>query len=197
MEVWLEENIVGIIAILTSVLAIVVSVIVSKRTLDKSEETAKKYGDVAGTKAAIEYEEQKTAKARAVALQALVNDVGRARKISDFDTQILPHQGAIRLPMLAFETAFLSGESILLGEWLQASGSELLESVTTYLAAASSINSLIDVHLSYSTGAGHASTTNLMHQACEDIRKQAGELDQILDQLDRQLRAELEKQPFN
>jgi hypothetical protein len=134
MEVWLEENIVAIIALLMSV---VVSIVVSR-----------KYGDVAGTKAAIAYEEQKTARARVVALQALVNEVGRARKIAAFNVEMQPHQSGVKMPTVAFETAFLSGESILLGGWLQASGSELLESVTTYLVVASSINSFIDVHLS-------------------------------------------------
>ena len=62
-----------VVAIVISVLALAASVLgwfVNRRT-------ARKYGDVAGTEAAIKYEEEKANKARIVALRSMLAEVDR------------------------------------------------------------------------------------------------------------------------
>jgi hypothetical protein len=49
------------------------------------------------------------------------------------------------MPVAALETAFLSGESTLLGQWEE--DAQFLTSVTSYLTKAQSINSRIDFFL--------------------------------------------------
>ena len=59
------------IAILLSGIAIVASIIMGIVALVVSKNIAKKYGDLAGSQAAINYEERKAAEARKTALRAL------------------------------------------------------------------------------------------------------------------------------
>ncbi|MFB0537194.1 MAG: hypothetical protein ACETWR_19710 [Anaerolineae bacterium] len=122
--------------IITSIAGIVVGAIVSFFL-------AKYYGDVAGTKAAIEFEREKAAQAHIVALHALLNEIVRIRDLADHNSKLVRYsdalQSVVRLPVTAFETAFLSKESSLLAED-EPNLSEPMASVTAYLTEAYSIN---------------------------------------------------------
>jgi len=75
---------------------------------------ARKYGDLAGTKAAIEFEKEKYDKARLDALNSLLHEVERARSLADHNLAIDPTgkgpRSVVHMPVTAFETVFLSGD---------------------------------------------------------------------------------------
>jgi hypothetical protein len=184
---WVEQNAVGLISLLIGVAAIVVSVALSRRTLERSEEIAEKYGDLAGTKAAIQHEEQKAAQTRMVALRALSNEVARIQEFTRHNTELDPqsYPSAIRMPVAALETAFLSGDSVLVGEW---DSSELLDSVKSYLTRAYSINALIDLYLTFPGSLGTDTTAGAhMVRLATEIRDESQELVEDLHQLEEQL----------
>jgi hypothetical protein len=184
---WLEQNTVGLISLLISIVAIVVSVALSRRTLEKSEEIAQKYGDLAGTKAAIQHEEEKAAQARTIALLALSNEVERILEFARHNAELDPgsYPSAIRMPVTALETAFLSGESVLVGEW---EDSELLDFVRSYLTGAYSINASIDFYLTFpgSLGTAKAAGDHMVRLATE-IRDRSQELVKDLCRLEEHL----------
>jgi hypothetical protein len=94
-----------------------VEILIAVVTIAASIIAAWKFGDVAGTRAAIEYEEKKQARARLVAVQALLNEVKRIRALAEHNSKLNPreaHQNAVKLPTAALETAFQAGESNLL-----------------------------------------------------------------------------------
>jgi hypothetical protein len=126
---------------------------------------AKKYGDLAGTKAAIDFEKEKAEQARITTIKSLLNEVDRIRTFTDHNSTLARDsqkvQGVVRMPVAVLETAFLSGDSSLSinssvdfdgtpvdpatpGIYLRA---EPLASATDYLAEAYSINTLIDIYL--------------------------------------------------
>jgi hypothetical protein len=138
---------------------------------------AKKYGDVAGTLAARRFQEEDAKRARVAAFQSLINEVVRIREVAkhyqspSFDTA----SGAPKLPVTAFETAFVSGSPGL------AAREELVKAVSEYLVFADSINWLIDKHL---IGGG-----NLGDFA---IRQDWTRLSEVLNRLNDCLERELE-----
>lgn len=138
---------------------------------------AKKYGDVAGALAARRFQEGDAKRARVAAFQSLINEVVRIREVTnhyqspDFDTA----SGAPKLPVTAFETAFVSGSPGLVA------GEGLVKAVSEYLVLADSINWLIDKHL---IGGG-----NLGDFA---IRQDWTRLSKILNRLSDCLQRELE-----
>ena len=167
----------------------------AKKTLDKSEEIAKQYGDVAGTKAAIEYEEQKTAKARVVALHALWNEVARIRAVAIQNHALDPrgrHQNAIRMPVAAFETAFLSKESVLLEKWQKES--EFFADAKQYLLEAYFVNAQIDFFLSASGALANPLASEMMVHMTSQIVDRSKEVVKILTRLEEHLERELDKQ---
>ena len=169
---------------------------------------AKKYGDVAGTKAAIEFEKEKAAKARIAALQSLLNEVIRIRDLAHHNSTLVHDshsiQSVVRLPVTAFETAFLSSESSLLDEGNDdfdresvgvgtpglRSVSEPLASVTAYLTGASSINVLVDMYLGLVRGLSSTEKARIVDAINQIIDKSQG-LFEILDRLEKYLRCEL------
>lgn len=99
---------------------------------------ARHFGDVAGTRAAIQFEKEKEAKARAAGLRSLCNEVGRIRKL------VLHNRGStspVGLPTAAFETAFVSGTPGV------SAGDELLDAVTDYLVCADRMNVCVAAYL--------------------------------------------------
>lgn len=172
---------------------------------------AKKYGDVAGTKAAIEFEKEKAAKARIAALQSLLNEVIRIRDLAHHNSTLVHDshsiQSVVRMPVTAFETAFLSGESSLLDlldegnsdsdeEFVSVgtpglrSVSKPLASVTAYLTEAYSINALVDIYLGLVRGLSSTEKARRADAINQIIDKSQG-LSEILDQLEKHLRHKL------
>ena len=110
--------------------------------------TAKKYGDRAGTQAAIAHEEKQAAKARRAALKALIAHVKLAQSIAQANTKANTGTGLPRMPTAAFETAFVSSAPRLDGS------TELVQAVSEYLSQAYAVNSLVDQFLVYLGGPG-------------------------------------------
>jgi hypothetical protein len=99
---------------------------------------ARKYRDVAGTLITLKKQEQHAARARVTALQHLLNEVARIRKLANHNSELVHGEtGIVKMPMTAFETAFVSGSSDL------SVSSDLLDAVTDYLVKADTV-SLID-----------------------------------------------------
>ena len=174
---FLKTNLNSIIALLVAVGA---SFIVAKR-----------YGDLAGAAAAISYEEEKSRRARVAAFRALLNQVDLAEKLAQANAEghsiLEKSRGLVRLPVQAFETAFVSGEPILSDD------RELLSAVNDYLTEAYIINSVISLHLSHETGPGNSETTRTGQQTVDQVRKACRALPQILTTLRGQLKADLLK----
>jgi hypothetical protein len=169
------------------VITLIVSSVVAFITLIISSVVAfflaKHFGDVAGTKAAIEFEKDKAAKARVAALQSLLNEVERIRKLAKHNSDSKPK---VKMPTAAFEAAFVSGTSGL------AVSPDLLNAVTDYLVCADRINMSVDIYVSETPSAG-GSSRGRMDDASQDIRELCSDtLRGILDQLSYALQRELE-----
>ncbi len=181
-------NAIGIIAILVSLFAIAVSIIMGVLTLyvsnRKSESIAKEYGDVAGNKAAIAHAEKKSAEARITVLKALRNEVSRIRKLVEINSQINDDGvGMVRMPTAALETAFISEPSGLLVN------PDLLDTVANYLAFADSTNSQFDTYLGFASAAANITAGHMQH-AVAQVRGGAQAIPEVLNKLDRLLERE-------
>jgi|GEM_PF-3257072 len=183
-----------IIVILSIAIAVLVGLVTKKLELavailsfPAALLTSKHYGDVAGTKAAIEHEERKAAEARVTAFKALLNEVKQARKLAERNSAakwgrwILP---IARIPVNTFETAFVSGVCV-------EASSELLNATTDYLTAASLVDTCVDISIAATPGAGHS--TERITEAVDKAKTICEtELPQILDKLESALRQEHE-----
>jgi len=170
---------------LVALAGVVVSVIVSCVAIYVSFLAAKKYGDVAGTRAGIEYEKKKATGARVTAIKALLNEVARVRKLADSNSRLdASGLGMVKMPTGAFETAFVSKSSLSVSE-------ELLNAALGYLAQADLINSLIDEHRSLAPAIG--TSRSALDQRTDITRRvpdESKELFKILDQLEDLLKRE-------
>lgn len=161
------------VSAIISVVAVVVSIFV-----------ARKYGDVAGTKAAIAHEEEKAQKARVTALRALQANVELAQKIVHHNAGANTSTGIARMPVSAFETAFLSAEPLL------DIGQRLFDTVSDYLSGAYLANSLVDTYLSSVNGpAGLPLAESFLDRA----KAMCLALLEILEKLGLELKAELDR----
>ena len=176
----------NVIAMLLSGIAIVASIIMGVVTLVASKNIAKKYGDLAGSQAAIDYEERKAAEARTTTLRALRNEVARIRKLGEANSQIRNDGlGMARMPTTAFETAFVSEPSGLSVD------PELLDAVVDYLARADAINSRIDTYLGLGAALGQSNyAAEIMSDAAQQTRDKSKEILEILGKLDALLERE-------
>jgi hypothetical protein len=149
---------------------------------------AKRYGDRAGTDAAIAYEEQREERERVAALQALLNQVTLVRKIADLnsdrDDYVTHLADFVELPTKAFETAFVSEKPPL------SSKPELLEAVNDYLSKAYVVNSSIDF-LARIEVTPISENSREPQRVFRDIRDNCRELATILDELQDRLREAL------
>lgn len=180
-----NSDILAIIAIGVSILTFGVNALLSHYL-------ARKYGDVAGAKAAIKYQQEQAAKARVVALQSLLNEIERIRKLADHNSKQVVGSGVhsvVRMPTTAFETAFLSGESVLLENWKGDSDSEILASATDYLNEAYSINVLVDLYLGLVRGLSSAEDRR-RNDVITQVASKCQELSGILNRLEENLRRE-------
>jgi hypothetical protein len=101
------------------------------------------FSDVAAVFTTLAYQRKQAKKARLTSLCSLVNEVERIEKVTYRNTQLKPRetiQPVTRLPVAAFETAFVSGRPGLVVR------EELKQVVADYLVRADSINSLIDIY---------------------------------------------------
>ena len=145
--------------------------------------TAKWYGDVAGGKAAREYEEEKAVQARIIALKSLLNQTAMARNLVGHNSglpSIDVQRSPLKLPVTPFETAFLSSDSVLL-ERDSDSTSLLLDSVIGYLRQAYAINTYIEVYL-------NAGNPLYRESSIKQIKESCGMFLQVLDKLEGHLR---------
>ncbi len=148
---------------------------------------ARQYGDLAGTKLTIKHEEKKSAEAHIMAIRSLLNEIARIRKLSDAN---YPLRGDIvtlvKMPTLAFETAFVSRDS------LSVDGS-VLEAALDYLVCADTINALIDHYYGLAPAMG---TSRPVTEECGatrgQIRTASKGLPEILNRLSSLLSRELE-----
>jgi hypothetical protein len=151
---------------------------------------AKWFGDVAGTRAAIRYEEEKSRRARIGALRALLNQVELIKKLAQANAEgdsILKSCGGLtKLPVQAFETAFVSGEPIASDD------RDLLDAVNGYLSEAYIINSVVDVYLSLAGGPGNIQASYASHTV-EQVREACNTLPGVLNTLQMCLEASLEE----
>ena len=163
----------------------IVTLIVSNRV---SKNIAEEYGDLAGSQAAIDYEERKAGEARITALRALRNEVTRIRKLAEANSQIgNDGLGMVRMPTASFETAFVSESSGL------SVNLELLDAVVDYLVCADAINSRIDTYLGLGAALGQSQyAEGVMGDAVRQVRDESRTVPETLDRLDMLLGRELE-----
>jgi hypothetical protein len=126
------------------------SLVVSVISIVLSVWATRKYGDLAGTTEMIRHEQQMDARKRLGAVDVLLSELARIKCTLLHNSQPIGEQSTevrvLKVPITAFETAFLSPDSPLL-ERVDFHVSELSESVYDYLIAADHINALVDVHL--------------------------------------------------
>lgn len=153
---------------------------------------SKRYGDVAGQKAAIEYDMQKAEQARIVAVQALLNEVTRIRSLASHNAvpsgPRLTVRSVTKMPVAAFEAAFLSGQSSLLGLSEDGSAmSDLVTCVADYLTRADAINTLVELYLGLVRGLSSVEERR-RNDVLEKIGQKSKEMAAVLDQLENLLR---------
>jgi hypothetical protein len=146
------------------------------------------YGAVAAGKAVREYEGKKATSARINALQSLLNEVERIRKLVRHNSQLASQvraQPIARMPVTAFETAFVSGAGLEFSP-------ELWDAVTDYLTEANSINLFADIYVA-GTPSGESVASHRMMEAVENTKEVCVKnLPPILNRMSDALRHELE-----
>ena len=187
------DTIISASAVVISCISIGISMIVSIITLvvsnRKNEAIAKKFGDVAGAIKTIEHEKKQADEARVFALQSLLNEVERIRSLAEHNSQLIPDaqsQPITKMPVSAFETAFVSGMPI------SVVSQELLDIVPDYLTRADSINTLVDVYIAGTPSGENVSKQRMRAAVTETKRICTDELPRILGQLSNALQRELE-----
>jgi len=174
------------------VLAILIAVIGTIASVVTSNRTARKYGDLAGQKAAIRYAEEKYAMARIVTLKVLLNVMDMARTFAKFNVNIeMKFDNSIEhvliMPIVTVETAFLSKGSDLTPDDIDGS-----EKVINYLAEAHFVNQLIQRYLELSTQVGSDQMAQ-KRKVLSQIHSKSEEIVVIIDKLTGYLNAELAK----
>jgi len=170
--------IISIGAIIVSIAGIIVSYIV-----------ARKYGDLAAVEATRRFHEEDARRVRMTALQSLVNEVERIQKVVEHNRQLTTDtaiQPVARMPVAAFETAFVSGRTGL------NVSKELLQVATDYLACADGINSLVESYPASLAGLGTRRVPNYSDGIIEQIAKVSEHrLPEILERLRTHLQEEI------
>jgi len=128
---------------------------------------AKKYGDLAAVDATRKLYEEDAKRARLNALRSLINEVARIQKLAEHNSQLDPDQQSqpvARMPVSAFETAFVSGALV------SRASQELLDAVADYLVCADSISPLVDIYVA-GTPSGEGVSKQRMHAAVREIKE--------------------------
>jgi len=108
-------------------------------------------GDMAAQKASEELQRERERRERLVAFHSLMNETERIQKAVEHNAKLDVTnnlQPILRLPVNAFETAFVSGRP-----GLDASD-KLVQAVSNYLCRADCVNSLVEVYPSSIAGLG-------------------------------------------
>ena len=210
----LLDSILAIIAITVSLLAMLVSYFLSRRslrqsreiagtslnqsrviadeTLSQSRDIAEEYGDLAGTEAAIAYQEEKAAVARRASLQALHAEVGRIRLAREFNAklEISRTNSPVPMPVAVVESVLLSKEPILfMGH---ESYGDLVAHAVVYLGVAGHINAQIPLYLTLNANIGtYGPAEGIADEMLGRFSRQSEELLPVLDELDAALEAAL------
>ena len=156
---------------------------------------AKHYGDVAANKATLAHAEEQARQARIMAFLALINETGRIGDLARHNLDLLadgaPRLGysAVKMPTVAFETAFFSKEP-LFRDLRQdpTTYADLILAVRRYLTEASAINSLVEMRLASVSSDG---AYDLAHGLTRKIHDRSSGLGEILDHLRDRLAQEL------
>ena len=175
------DHTVAIVALVLSGISIGVSIWATKRTLWATE----KYGDLAGTKEHLDFERQEARDARVSALLALRAETGRITAVAKHNAMggggYMP--AVARMPVTAFERAFLSSETSLLSGGQYVDGLEgCLSLVNEYLTQAYAINGLIGLYLGTIAALG-PTEKDIAADALRQIAEKAGKLPDIMTQL--------------
>jgi hypothetical protein len=129
-------------------------------------------GDVAAYLLQTCREKKQAKKARSAALRSLLNEVERIRQV-EYRHKRLDHGRAIegipRMPVAAFEKAFVSGTEVL------EVSDQLLKDVSDYLVAADLINSLVELH-GFAMAAGGSGGMR-PNDVAEEIRQRQSDLE--------------------
>jgi hypothetical protein len=199
LELTLVDIAVGIV---TAIVTLTVSSYISYNI-------AKRYGDLAGSKAAIEFEKEKAEQARITTLKSLLNEVIRIRDLAYYNYSLKQDgkriQSVVKMPIAAFETAFLSGESSLpIKGTVGFDGSpvssetpglhlisEPLASVTSYLTKAYAINALVDIYLGLVRGLSSEEESRRA-EVISQIVDESHDLLTVLPRLEKYLERQLE-----
>jgi hypothetical protein len=148
------------------------------------------FSDVAAVVTTLIYQKRENKKARLMALRSLLNEVKRIQKAAEHNAGLQPRappHDIARMPVAAFETAFVSGKPGL------SVSSDLLDASMEYLARADSINSLVEIYLN-ALGGESSRMAGERKQAVEKVVEVCtDELLAILDSLSDLLQAELEE----
>jgi hypothetical protein len=148
------------------------------------------FGDLAGQKAAQKHEAEKADRERRLALEALINQVELIKQLIEtnrgVDVRTSASKALIRVPVRAFEVAFVSERPALSNE------RELLDAVGDYLSKAYSVNALLDVYHSLLSSPGSQSPQ--ASNAFEHARKRCDVLPGVLDKLGVCLQNELDSE---
>lgn len=175
-------TVIGVVVSIIALIASIAGVVVSIAGVIVSYIVARKYGDTAALEASRKLHEEDARKARSMALQSLLNEVERIRKLVEYDAG----SGLrIRLPTAAFETAFASGAPGL------AADSKLLNIAAEYLALADRVNTCVETYVA-GVPSGEAAAHRRMRIAFDEIRELCtsmlpGNLDQLSVALQREL----------
>lgn len=162
---------------------------------------ARKYGDLAGTKAAIEFEKEKADKARLDALNSLLHEVERARSLANHNSAIKPTakgpRSVVRMPVTAFETVFLSGDSPFPSDNENVSVQEgvapvstLRDAISSYVTKAYAINLLIEMYIALARGLSSAETS-WRQTVLTQIINESKEFPPVLNKIEKGLKSYL------
>jgi len=186
VELTIVDILVGLVtAIVTLIISSYISYII-----------AKKFGDVAGTDAAIEYEKTKAEQARITAIKALLNRVVIIRNLADYNSSLQKGTGRIqcvlRIPVAGLETAVFPNnvpEStiVVTNKEDYECPPELLASVRTYLIQAYSVNGLVDMYIELARDLGGTAVNSRRDELITEIIDKSRGLLPVLDQLEAHL----------
>jgi len=164
----------------------IISIVISGIAIIASYVIARKYGDLAGTKAAIEHEKEKEALARKAALVVLRNEVSMLKRYAEYNTGVkvekhLPIQRIYSMPTEPFEAAFLIKDSPFPNVQIVD-----IEVVADYITAAKNINNYLDFYADLRTAHG-IDEGSRREDALAQIKSESENIIGILEKIDQLL----------
>jgi hypothetical protein len=134
-----------------------------------------------GEKAAVRYEKKREKEERFAAHQSLLNQVRLIEKLAQCNIKRSEaprsYDSLIRLPVAAFETAFVSEKPVL------SNHPDLLQMVNSYLSEAYAVNAAIDAYLSLKSGPANQFGQEFVKETGEGCRRIIGILSSLDDNI--------------